>query len=154
MTGVQTCALPIYAEFDRRAHVDAATGIAIRHRFCQAAAGEIERATRCGRPLARIARILANGMRESDLVARWGGDEFAVLLSETGAGEAQHTAERLKAAVADATIDVADATVPLAISVGAAAYPGGDAQLDAWLAAADAALYAGKARARVRSERA
>ena len=168
------------AELDGRAHVDAATGIANRHRFRGAAAGEIERATRYGRPLAlvlvdvdglkaindrlghlagdravaRIARILANGVREIDLVAPWGGDEFAVLLSETGAGEAQHTAERLKPAVADATIDVAGATVPLAISVGAAPYPSGDAQLDAWLAAAGHALYAGKGRAGVQSERA
>jgi diguanylate cyclase (GGDEF)-like protein len=157
-------------ELDRRAHVDPLTGLANRRRFVDAALAEIARVQRYGHPLAlalidvdglkaindrfghlagdaaldRIARTLADHVRAHDLVARWGGDEFAVLLVETEAAEARATASRLAAAVAATRIDVDGTAIPLGIGVGVAAYPGDGAGLDAWIAAADAALYGDK----------
>ena len=160
------------SELDRRAHVDPLTGLANRRRFVEAALAEIARAESYGHPLAlalidvdglktindrfghlagdaaldRIARTLADNVRANDLVARWGGDEIAVLLVETTTAEARATASRLAAAVAATTLDVDGKAIPLGIGVGVAAYPGDGTGLDPWIAAADAALYGDKCR--------
>jgi len=158
------------AELERRAHVDPLTGIANRHRFLDQARRAIERARRCGRPaaialfdldrlkaindryghlvgdeaLTRVARTLAAGVRESDLVARWGGDEFVVLLPETDEAAAATTAARLRRDVADEVVRVDGEAVSLGVSAGVAGYTAAAGGIEGWLRAADAALYADK----------
>ena len=51
--------------------------------------------------LKTIAQTIRDTLRETDLIGRWGGDEFVALLINTGLDEAQNTAERIKKAVSD-----------------------------------------------------
>jgi diguanylate cyclase (GGDEF)-like protein len=68
------------------------------------------------RILALIARTIAGGLREGDFVARFGGDEFAALLSRTDLSEAEAMAERLRARVQDAGSD-ASVTASIGVAV-------------------------------------
>jgi two-component system, cell cycle response regulator len=80
-------------------------------------------------------------LRPSDLVARMGGDEFVVVMPETGLAAALQIAERLRRRVSDAAIDGVGATV----SVGAAASsPDEEEELEVMLERADTALYLAK----------
>jgi diguanylate cyclase (GGDEF)-like protein/PAS domain S-box-containing protein len=85
----------------------------------------------------------ASLLRTIDVVIRWGGEEFLVILPETGAEGAAATAERLRAGLA------ADgAQIPFTVSIGVAEAQGGDP--DSLLRRADAALYRAKAEGRDR----
>lgn len=95
--------------------------------------------------LVAISKRLAASVREQDIVARWGGDEFVVLLRDTDEEHAGRTAERLRTAVAGdvSLVDTAGIVLRVSASAGVALHqPGGTAQ--ALLAAADAAMYAVK----------
>ena len=99
--------------------------------------------------LVAVAKRLSAQVREQDLVARWGGDEFVVLLRDTDDDHALVTAERLCTAVSG---DLALASAPGAVvrvtaSAGVALHRAGSPPRDL-LAAADAAMYAAKSRAR------
>jgi len=98
--------------------------------------------------LKEVADALDRTVRGSDMVARYGGDEFAVIAPETDAEELTMLANRLLQAVRDTSIsDWEDVPVPLSISIGGAVMTGGgsaDSDLDALLAAADRGLYAAK----------
>ncbi len=100
--------------------------------------------------LQRVAALLARiFMRRTDVVARIGGDEFAVLLRDVAPDEAQRLAERLVAALTPPP----DADTPsISVSAGVAALRP-DETAAAWLARADAALYAAKAAGRGRVRR-
>jgi diguanylate cyclase (GGDEF)-like protein len=102
--------------------------------------------------LRALVAALKQETRGGDLIGRLGGEEFAVLLPQTGMDAAQHTAERLRAAVAALAVDVDDAVVRFSVSIGLAAHSGADDGLDALLARADRALYAAKANGRDRVE--
>ena len=92
--------------------------------------------------LQRVARALTEETRETDVVARVGGDEFAVLLPHTSAAEAQLVAERLRVA---AEHDLEAGGTPVALSVGVATTPGPPAlTFEQLWAAADAAMYEAK----------
>jgi diguanylate cyclase (GGDEF)-like protein len=94
------------------------------------------------RCLCEVARCLAARLRQRDLLARLGGEEFAVLLPDVTLDEAVEAAERLRAAVEGYRLEVDGVVVGITISVGVAAAGGLDAaQL---MASADAALYAAK----------
>ena len=70
--------------------------------------------------LVEVARRLAMAVRDSDLVARIGGDEFATLLDPVdGLGGAQRSARRLADAI-EQPLEIGDVSVPIGISVGAA----------------------------------
>ena len=110
-------------EMARRADTDALTGIANRQGFNDVATREFARARRFRHPLAIVildldhfkrvndqhghqigdqvlagaARMLSTRVRESDFVARWGGEEFAVIASMTDAAGAARLAEKLRA---------------------------------------------------------
>ncbi len=91
--------------------------------------------------LRRIADILRAHCRTHDVVVRFGGDEFVVLLPATSAHEAAAVGERVRAAVVREPWDDVHAGLTVSVSVGVAA---SDASADRVLKDADAALYAAK----------
>jgi diguanylate cyclase (GGDEF)-like protein len=93
------------------------------------------------RALCRLAQILADCCRSVDTAARHGGDEFAVVLPETGLPEATLVARRICELLEE---DMEDP--PLSVSVGAATYPGGADSVAGLLYAADRDLYAMKSK--------
>ena len=95
------------------------------------------------RVLARVALLFTEGLRGGDAVARWGGEEFLLLLPGTHRRDAEEVAQRLRAAVESRLGDVEGLSVPLTVTFGVAAYAP-FASVDACLKAADEALYRGK----------
>jgi diguanylate cyclase (GGDEF)-like protein len=102
--------------------------------------------------LVAVAGALRAEVRERDLVGRFGGEEFVVLLAglgSSGSGELEAVAERIRRRVANLRVEVATPDGPLTIagfsvSVGAAVDAEDNADLQALLHVADAALYAAK----------
>ena len=90
--------------------------------------------------LSAVAVVLKHRLRESDIVARFGGDEFAVLMPVGGVGEATELAELLGAAI---RADVPTPAGPLTASVGIALF-GDLSTADDMLSRADDAMYAQK----------
>src|SRR2546426_977874 len=97
--------------------------------------------------LRRVAGALAGACRGIDTAARFGGDEFALVLPETGDAAAWHVARR----VADRVARDGEQP-PLSVSVGVAVHPRDGATLEGLLNAADRSLYDTKARRRSRSK--
>jgi diguanylate cyclase (GGDEF)-like protein/PAS domain S-box-containing protein len=92
--------------------------------------------------LCRVADALSF-CRDIDTAARYGGDEFAVVLPETGAESAKQVAERICASIAN------DGMGPvLSVSIGVAVYPHDGESIEALLRNADAAMYSMKAKKR------
>ncbi len=88
------------------------------------------------RAIARVAEVLRMQLREIDTPARYGGDEFAVVLPETGSEATQKVARRISERLRT------DAEEPrLSVSSGAAIFPEDGRNIDELLAAADRALY-------------
>ena len=86
--------------------------------------------------LCRLADALSICCRNTDTPARFGGDEFALVLPETGTQAADLVAQRICAQLAN------DCRAPkLSVSVGIASYPDHAEQIDTLLSAADAAMY-------------
>ncbi len=99
-----------------------------------------------------FARVLAAVARRSDVVSRWGGEEFVVALPQTGAAGARVAAERVRRAVAEASYPIPGAEpLRMTASVGAATANPPWAK-EAVISAADEAMYAAKARGRNRVE--
>jgi diguanylate cyclase (GGDEF)-like protein len=90
-----------------------------------------------------IAGALANGVRASDVVGRFGGEEFVVVLPGAGSREALRIAERLRARIRELGVAGTDDR-PLSVSIGVACAPLDGIALDDLLLAADAALYRAK----------
>jgi two-component system cell cycle response regulator len=104
--------------------------------------------------LIELARRLTEAVREVDVVARWGGDEFTLLLPKTGLAGALQLAEKIRAAVANGPFRIDAGSLDITISVGVAAYPEHGSSGKDLVAAADAAMYRAKARGRNRVEHA
>src|SRR5207245_1996688 len=98
--------------------------------------------------LRRVAEALLGSCRGIDTAARFGGDEFALVLPETGDAAAWHVARR----VADRVARDGEQP-PLSVSVGVAVHPRDGATLEAVRNAADRSLYGAKARRRSRTKR-
>ncbi len=94
--------------------------------------------------LRQVARSLAASVRGSDVVARYGGDEFLVVLPETQLGEALMLADRLAIAIAEADWPQALEDEPVTVSMGCASFPEAGSQVNMLLRAADAALFQAK----------
>ena len=94
--------------------------------------------------LVRVAAGIRNGSRQTDVAARWGGDEFAILAPSTGRDEALQLAERVREQAAFPEIG-------LSVSVGVATLEESlSREPEALIRAADAALYEAKRRGRNR----
>ncbi len=97
-----------------------------------------------------VASRIASAVRDSDLAARFGGDEFALLLANATSIENAHVVARRIALAVQAPIAVPDATIGISVSVGVAIDDPSYGDIDALLARADAAMYETK---RLRPER-
>jgi diguanylate cyclase (GGDEF)-like protein len=93
--------------------------------------------------LRAVAGVLRTSTREIDLVTKYGGDEFLLILPHTGRAGAEVLAERLRRAVAAAAFPRL-AAGELTCSIGVAVFPEGGTSAEALLAAADAALFEAK----------
>ena len=127
----------------RRYGMDGALLVIDLDRFKQVNDGHGHRAG--DRVLAEVAAVLRARLRESDILARFGGDEFAVLMPHGGAAEAAELANLLVTAVRR---EVSTPAGPLDASVGYALFEDATTSSDEVLSRADDAMYADKARAR------
>ena len=97
--------------------------------------------------LIEMAALLKRGMRQTDHVGRWGGEEFLVILPETALEDALALAERLRVTIA--AHDFPGCSTSVTISAGLSGYRTGDTQ-DAMVERADQALYRAKSEGRNR----
>ena len=161
---------------ERTARTDALTGAASRLAFVECANTEMERARRYGGQLSLLmldldhfkdindthghavgdaalvhfAHTVLEQVRKVDLVARLGGEEFAVLLPAVSAEHALSLAERICQQVRQSPIDVDGQALHFTVSIGVAPFHPESTDLAAWLARADMALYQAKADGRNR----
>ncbi|MCL5005532.1 MAG: diguanylate cyclase [Acidobacteria bacterium] len=98
------------------------------------------------RILRHFAKTVTQAMRETNLTARIGGEEFVVLLPDTGPKACQMVAERIRKAVAHMTVPSGtDKPLPqITVSLGVAVYPSHGTSLEEVLQASDRALYESK----------
>ncbi|MEA3075500.1 MAG: hypothetical protein QOF60_408 [Actinomycetota bacterium] len=101
-----------------------------------------------------LASRLSEATREIDVVARWGGEEFIVLLPRAGIEETAMVAERVRAAVAREPMVDGTKIIPLTVSIGIAGHPHDGGSADEMFKAADAALLRAKRMGKNRVERA
>ncbi len=95
--------------------------------------------------LTEVASRLASAVRDFDRIGRYGGEEFLVVLSNCGDGEADTVCERMRAKIAGEPIQARDGTaVAVTASIGVTTFRSGIASGDELIAAADQALYAAK----------
>lgn len=93
--------------------------------------------------LREISRMLTANLRTTDLAGRYGGDEFCVILPDTGHVQAAQILERLRSAV-ETLHDPRNPTLKLTLSIGVATRTPDLTDADMWLNEADKALYAAK----------
>jgi diguanylate cyclase (GGDEF)-like protein len=166
-------------ELRQHADTDPLTGIANRRRFLEVLSQELLRAARYSLPLsmlmvdlddfklvndqfghptgdsvlcAAVTRMAAC-LRTSDLLARFGGEEFAILLPVTGPAGAMEAAERIRSTLRNATVDVNGRSISITASIGVASLDKAkDDQTEHLIEQADQALYLAKAAGRDRIE--
>ena len=157
-------------DLTRLASTDVLTGLHNRRAFFDVAATEIARARRYGDSLSvvsidldrfklindeyghaagdialvRFAEICRRHVREVDLVARIGGEEFALLLPATSEDNAARLAERIRHAVHEITVLADGQSFDFTVSMGVAAYRGKNDSLEEFMRRADDALYRAK----------
>lgn len=93
--------------------------------------------------LALVARTLASGARSFDVVGRWGGEEFLVLLVNVSGAELAEIAERLRLLVESSRLPIASGNPRVTVSIGATLAAPGDTP-EALVARADALMYRSK----------
>jgi diguanylate cyclase (GGDEF)-like protein len=157
----------VFQKLQQQSITDGLTGIKTRRFFWEALTSEWKRASRSGRPfsvvlidldkfkevndslghlegdlvLARVGRLLEQKCRQSNVVARYGGDEFVILMPETGVEQAQALAERLRLWM---TQDAMLSEHHITGSFGVASFPGHGFSAEDIIRVADAGMYAAK----------
>jgi diguanylate cyclase (GGDEF)-like protein len=94
--------------------------------------------------LAKVASMLASGVRDSDVAGRYGGEELVVLLPETASDDAVTVAENLRIVVREHAFDRGGDHVEATVSVGVATLVDVEAGADALVELADQAMYQAK----------
>jgi diguanylate cyclase (GGDEF)-like protein len=94
--------------------------------------------------LRHLARAIQGELRFTDVSARYGGDEFIVLLPDTPPKGALEVAERIRARIAGSPLELGTRRLASSVSIGIASFPEDGATLDALASHADRALYAAK----------
>ena len=102
------------------------------------------------RLLRQLTRLVQGELRYTDVLARYGGDEFIVLLPETPLKGAIDVAERIRDAVAGVPLEADGKRIGCSVSIGAAGYPADGNTMDAVVARADRAMYQAKQQGRNR----
>ncbi len=153
------------------ATVDRMTGIANRPALLGMLFGEVERAARYNRPLSvgfvdidrfkvvndthghhvgdvvlrGVADVLRANIRATDMVGRYGGEEFMLILPETTVEDAASLAEKLRLLVSGTQLRIDNSlSVDVTVSIGVAGGPGGNLRIDTLVRDADAAMYSAK----------
>ncbi len=165
-------------QLEEQARVDSKTGLFNARHFAAVLKDELARAERFERPaslimadldllreinnsyghlvgdqvLAGVAEVFRNQLRHYDVPARFGGEEFAILLPETGSEEALEIAERIRRAVAAKTFEAETANEPVrvTISLGVATFPAEGHDPSELVHHADLAVYRAKLQGRNR----
>jgi diguanylate cyclase (GGDEF)-like protein len=96
------------------------------------------------RLLRQLTRLVQAELRYTDVLARYGGDEFIVLLPETPSAGALEVAGRIRDAVAGLPLDLDGNRITSTVSIGIAVHPADGNSLDALVARADRAMYQAK----------
>ncbi len=167
---LQLSRIHLYQQVEALAVTDALTGLFVRSYFLERTREELARSIRHGLSctllmtdldlfkqkndtyghlvgdvvLKDVAHLLQRNLREVDLIARFGGEEFILLLIETNVDQALPIAERLKQLVEVHPIRAYDELLNQTISIGMAGFPDHAKTLDALIERADQALYAAK----------
>ncbi len=94
--------------------------------------------------LREVARTIKENTREIDFIARFGGEEFSVILLETEKTGAIMVAERMRSKISQKRIEVFDETLNVAVSIGLSSFPENTLHSDVLLETADKALYKAK----------
>ncbi len=157
----------VFQKLQQQSITDGLTGIKTRRFFWEALSAEWKRASRSGRPfsvvlidldkfkevndtmghfegdlvLARVGRLLEQKSRQSNVVARYGGDEFIILMPETGSEQAQVLAERLRQWIAS---DPMLSEHHVTGSFGVASFPNHGFSIEDIIRVADAGMYVSK----------
>ena len=158
-------------ELERQARTDFLTGIPNRRHFLDLADLESARAHRYGRPfsvlmldldlfksvndryghrvgdlaLQKVVEVCRQILREVDVIGRLGGEEFGIMLPETDAEQALQVADRVRQAIAAASVELPNGgSVAITASVGVATYCDVDSGFESVLSRADRALYEAK----------
>ena len=98
-----------------------------------------------------VASIIENNLRSSDIISRYGGDEFIVLMPETDIQNAKEAAEKIRVAIQNSSFDIAGKPVTSTVSIGIAGYPVDSNNSEVLLDCADKALYESKRSGRNRA---
>jgi len=172
-----TAKVQLYEETQKLAITDDLTGVYNRRGLYELGKREFERAMRFRRPLSLImldidhfkqfndsyghvigdqalhwlAGVLQENVRDIDVVGRYGGEEFVVLLPENHLTASHQVAERIRMAVEESTFNTPAGEMSITISLGVTATSVQDRDLDALVRRADAALYHSKESGRNRS---
>ena len=96
------------------------------------------------RVLNAVGQVVSEGVRRIDTAARYGGDEFVVLLPETDPTGAFVLAEKIRIGVNDLELDLPDDTVKPSMSVGVVSFPDDGQTADELMISADRAMYTSK----------
>ncbi len=91
-----------------------------------------------------LATTIQAGLRSSDMLARYGGDEFTILLQETSGPRAVEAGERIRIAVQNTSVDVESNRVGATVSIGIASFPNDGDNVHDLMHKADLALYQSK----------
>jgi diguanylate cyclase (GGDEF)-like protein/PAS domain S-box-containing protein len=168
--------LELNTKLERLAMTDELTGLMNRRSFFIQGENEIKRAQRHQTPLSllmldvdrfkavndryghdagdrvlqHVALKLIEIVREIDMVARMGGEEFSLLLPNTGAENAVKLAERVRLAVEQESCQIQDQTINVTVSIGVASYSKDSSSLEAILRQADDCMYQAKNQGRNR----
>lgn len=102
--------------------------------------------------LKHAANIIADNVRETDIVARFGGEEFVVILIKASLDDAASVAEKIRSQMEATPCESHGETIKVTISIGTAEVLKDDENLNAVIAVADRALYAAKENGRNRIE--